>query len=158
MKAIPPPSEKLIEYLAPYDIRVGELALRLREILIDEAPDANEIVFRSYAVSIIFSYTEKWTGAFCYIGVSSNHVNLGFNWGAKLDDPLGILEGEGKQMRHIKIRKPEDLEKPYLRKYIRAAIKQIKADRALKAVNKPLKQPSVTKAGPSKKRAIQRVK
>ncbi|HZS45907.1 MAG TPA: DUF1801 domain-containing protein [Blastocatellia bacterium] len=136
MKEIPPPSEKLIEYLSTYDIRVGELALRLREILIEEAPDANEIVFKSYAVSIIFSYTEKWTGCFCYVGVSSNHVNLGFNYGALLDDPYGVMEGTGKQMRHIKIKKPEDLEKPYLREYIQAAIKLAKPDKTAKPARK----------------------
>jgi hypothetical protein len=149
MNEIPPPSEQLIEYLSPYDVRVGELALRLREIVISEAPDATEIVFRSYAVSIIFSYTEKWTGGFCYIGVATKHVNLGFLEGARLDDPDGVLEGEGKQMRHIKIKKPEDLKKPYLRKFIRAAIKLCKADLAEKATKKTLKAKSTS---PAKKR------
>lgn len=133
---IRPPSEQLIEYLAPYDVRVGELALMLREIVISEAPDATEIVFRSYTVSITFSYTEKWTGGFCYIALATKHVNLGFLEGARLDDPEGVLEGEGKQMRHIKIKKTEDLKKPYLRKYIRAAIKLCKADLVEKAKRK----------------------
>jgi hypothetical protein len=31
-------------------------------------------------------------------------LNLGFFVGAGLSDPLGLLEGSGKRMRHIKIR------------------------------------------------------
>jgi Uncharacterized conserved protein len=149
MNSIPPPSEQLIEYLAPYDVRVGELALRLREIVIGEAPDATEIVFRSYTVSIIFSYTEKWTGSFCYIALATKHVNLGLTEGARLDDPEGVLEGDGKQMRHIKIKKPEDLNKPYLRKFIRAAMKLCKSDLAEKAAKKTTK---MKRTLPAKKR------
>jgi hypothetical protein len=48
--------------------------------------------------------------------------------------------GSGKQIRHIKIARAEDLKKPYLRSFIRAAIKDMQADRANRPV-KPLKIP-----------------
>lgn len=41
-------------------------------------------------------------GLFCYIHRSANHVTLGFQQGTSLDDPDGLLEGDGKDMRHIK--------------------------------------------------------
>jgi hypothetical protein len=50
-------------------------------------------------------------------------LNLGFNHGATLDDPLGILEGTGKQIRHIKIKAPDDLARPEIRAYLRRARK-----------------------------------
>jgi len=36
-------------------------------------------------------------------------VNLGFNDGAALADPKGILEGTGNRIRHLTIKTPADL-------------------------------------------------
>jgi len=122
-----PPTEELIRLLSDYDLKVGELALGLRDIVLSQAPDAVESLFRSYAVSINFSFTGKWTQGFCMVVVYPRHVNLGFHRGAELDDPKGLLEGEGKIMRHIKIASPQDLTRPYLKTFIRAAIKNAKS-------------------------------
>ena len=121
-----PPGDELLQQLSTYDLRVGELALGLRAIVLKEAPSACESIFRSYALALWYSFTGRMSESFCYIGVSSNHVNLGFSRGAELPDPDGVLEGSGKQMRHIKIRRPEDLERPHLRRFIRESIKQVR--------------------------------
>jgi hypothetical protein len=42
--------------------------------------------------------------AFGYVNVFSAHVNVGFFHGADLDDPLELLEGTGRRMRHVKLR------------------------------------------------------
>ena len=63
-----------------------------------------------------------------HIAVYSNHVNLGFNDGASLDDPKGILQGPGKVIRHITMKASEDLERPELRAYIRRARKKALSD------------------------------
>lgn len=125
---IPAPSDQLIGYLAEYDLRVGELALALREVVLREAPEAIENVFKSYVVSTNYSFTGKWTQSFCYIAVYTGHVNLGFTRGVDLEDQEGLLIGEGKQMRHLKILELRDLKRPYLRPFIRAAIKNAKID------------------------------
>lgn len=41
--------------------------------------------------------------AFGYVNAFSAHVNVGFFYGAALDDPAGLLEGAGKRMRHVKL-------------------------------------------------------
>ena len=46
--------------------------------------------------------------AFCYVNAFTAHVNVGFFLGAWLDDPVQLLEGSGKRMRHVKL-KPNDL-------------------------------------------------
>lgn len=46
--------------------------------------------------------------AFAYVNAFSQHVNVGFFVGAWLDDPDGLLEGQGKRMRHVKLRPPVD--------------------------------------------------
>jgi hypothetical protein len=42
-------------------------------------------------------------GLFCYLHRTRNHVTLGFHRGTALKDPKGLLEGEGKGMRHVKL-------------------------------------------------------
>jgi hypothetical protein len=42
--------------------------------------------------------------AFAYVDAHAVHANIGFFFGAFLDDPAGLLEGAGKRMRHVKLR------------------------------------------------------
>jgi len=51
-------------------------------------------------------------------------VNLGFPRGASLPDPKRVLEGEGKAMRHIKFANLRELEQPFVRRYIQAAMEE----------------------------------
>jgi hypothetical protein len=61
---------------------------------------------------------------FCYITTNAGHVNLGFPRGASLPDPNRVLEGTGKAMRHIKFASLREMERPFVRRYIRAAVEQ----------------------------------
>jgi hypothetical protein len=45
-----------------------------------------------------------------YVYSAPDHVQFGFFRGAALKDPKGLLHGEGKFVRHIKLRKPADLD------------------------------------------------
>lgn len=42
--------------------------------------------------------------AFAYVDAFRAHGNIGFFQGANLPDPLGLLEGTGQRMRHVKLR------------------------------------------------------
>lgn len=42
--------------------------------------------------------------AFAYVDAHAEHANIGFFFGAFLDDPAKLLEGTGKRMRHVKLR------------------------------------------------------
>jgi len=118
-----PPDRRLLGYLAPYDPHVSSIALALREIVLEEAPDAVESLAKGYAVAIGFSFTGKpMKDGFCHVVAYSTHVNLGFNRGAQLPDPARILKGTGKSIRHITIRKHEELDSPLIRRYLQAAI------------------------------------
>jgi hypothetical protein len=59
---------------------------------------------------------------FCYLAVSSHHVSLGFIKGTSLRDPGRLLEGTGKNLRHVKFRRTEDLSRPGLRELIAEAV------------------------------------
>src|SRR5580704_16097439 len=41
---------------------------------------------------------------FGYVNVFTSHVNVGFFQGASLPDPARLLQGDGKFMRHVKLR------------------------------------------------------
>jgi hypothetical protein len=52
---------------------------------------------------------------FCFYMVGKNHVTFGFHYGTSLEDPQGLLEGSGKNIRHVKLRAVEDLERKGLK-------------------------------------------
>lgn len=47
-----------------------------------------------------------------------NHVTFGFTRGTSLDDPAGLLEGTGKNLRHVKVKTAEQLRDADLRQLI----------------------------------------
>ena len=123
-----PPDRLLLTYLAPYDPHVSSLALALRDIVLEEAPAAIESLVNGYAVSIGFSFTGKpLKDGFCHVVTYADHVNLGFNRGAQLPDPNGLLAGTGKSIRHLTFRNHDELERPATRRFLQAAIEQLSA-------------------------------
>jgi hypothetical protein len=62
----------------------------------------------------------------CFLAPLKTRVNLGFYHGAHLPDPDHLLAGTGKNLRHVKLNTPEDVDVPALRTLIEAAM----ADRA----------------------------
>lgn len=117
-----PPHPRLLSFLTAYDPGVADLALALREIVLQEAPDASESIYQTYTVAIWFGHSGKMKDMFCYIATNARHVNLGFPRGAELPDPHHVLEGDGKTMRHMKFASDRDLARPFLSRYIRAAM------------------------------------
>jgi hypothetical protein len=63
---------------------------------------------------------------FGYVNAFKGHVNVGFFYGALLEDPAGLLEGSGKRMRHVKLKPGENLDAQGLRNLIDAAYSDIK--------------------------------
>ena len=124
-----PPSEELIRLLTGYGTSAGELALELRAMVLKEAPAAVEKLLQVYVLVFWYSLTGRMSDAFCQVVVYPKGVNLMFNRGAELHDPDGVLEGKGKIIRHIKVRRREDLRNPNLKKFIRAALKHAMVSR-----------------------------
>ena len=64
---------------------------------------------------------------FAYVGVYTAHVNVGFFHGNALPDPSRLLQGNGKFMRHVKLRTSGPVNANALHRLIEAAYKDIKA-------------------------------
>jgi len=63
-------------------------------------------------------------GQFCGIFPYAHHVQLAFSNGAALDDPSGLLSGNGKLRRHINFDHPDSLDEKPVRSLIRRAAAQ----------------------------------
>jgi len=122
-----PPDPQLLGFLEAYGRHISDLALALREMVLEVAPDASESVYQVYTVAIWFGFSGKMKDMFCYITTNANHVNLGFPRGTSLPDPNRVLEGDGKTTRHIKFASLGDVERPFVRRYIQAAMEQAAA-------------------------------
>lgn len=146
----------LRKFLKPYDPKIRDLALQLRALVLEEMAPCYENIYDAYsAVAIGYGTSERFGDGILHIAVYEKAVNLGFNHGASLADPKGILEGKGNQIRHIKITTLEDLARPELRSYIKRARKAAMDD-ARKLGEPPAKKPkgvvSTVKAVYAKKR------
>jgi hypothetical protein len=65
--------------------------------------------------------------AFGYVNAFKDHVNVGFFFGAFLDDPAGLLEGTGKRGRHVKLRPGRDVNAAALARLVDVAYIDIRA-------------------------------
>jgi hypothetical protein len=63
---------------------------------------------------------------FAYIGIYKQHINVGFFYGAFLEDPAGLLEGSGKRMRHVKLKPGQIFDAAALVDLIKAAYADIR--------------------------------
>jgi hypothetical protein len=64
---------------------------------------------------------------FGYVNVFKAHVNVGFFYGAELADTTELLEGNGKRMRHVKVKPGVEVDSNAMDKLIDAAYIDIKA-------------------------------
>lgn len=64
--------------------------------------------------------------AFGYVNAFKAHASVGFFHGAMLADPAGLLEGEGKRMRHVKLRPGRELDDAALGDLIDAAYNDVR--------------------------------
>ena len=106
---------------AAFDPRVRDLAARARALIVDVYPEVVEVPWPRQNVVGYGVGPKKMSEHFCYVAFHRDHVNLGFNQGAELPDPDGLLGGPGKTPRHTRIAAPEDAEDPALRRLLEAA-------------------------------------
>ena len=64
---------------------------------------------------------------FGYVNAFTSHVNVGFFHGAALPDPARLLQGDGKFMRHVKLRPGTETNSAALSRLIAVAYDDIKA-------------------------------
>ena len=109
---------KVQQYLEKTPSPQKEICLKLREIILQVFPDITEELKRGVPV---------FDGGRFEIRVQNNQVNLVFSIAGLTKKQLALFEGNGKTMRHIKIRTIADFDEKKLVKLLKMAGKNLKA-------------------------------
>ena len=111
------PSQLITNQIAGLDDWRGKMLARLRQMILEAAPDITEEWKWDTAV---WSYK----GPVCSAGVFKDHVKLNFFKGAALKDPKGLLNAglEAKATRAIDLHEGDKINEFALKELIRAAV------------------------------------
>jgi hypothetical protein len=110
--------EKKLQYTRP-DLR--DIVLEIRNIIASVAPDATE---SQHSRGFSYYYKERGgpvSAGICQIGIFPDHIRLGFIHGAFLPDPQGLLVGDPKYKKHLRIYQYEEAPWDYMRMLIEAS-------------------------------------
>jgi hypothetical protein len=108
-------------WLGKQSEELGSIAQRWFKAMRERGDDVRELMHDGYPTACVED------APFAYVGVFKNHVNVGFFYGAQLEDPAGLLEGTGKRMRHVKLRPGAPVDSAALATLIDAAYSDIRA-------------------------------
>lgn len=102
-------------------VELGDIARQWFEVMRDCGDDVRELMHDGMPTACLGD------AAFAYVNVFSAHVNVGFFQGSALPDPSGILQGNGKFMRHVKLAPDMPANPAALHRLIEFAYADIKA-------------------------------
>jgi hypothetical protein len=109
--------DALLAQLTP---EVTALVVAADELVRRTDPDVVRVVWPHQKTVGYGVGPKKMSEHYAYIAVHPRHINLGCNYGARLDDG-GLLEGSGENMRKTTIRSADALDDPRLVPTLRAA-------------------------------------
>jgi hypothetical protein len=95
-------NKQVTDYILQASAEQQEIMETVRKIIHNTVKDVKEEIKWSRPVF-------RQESDFAYFKIAKAYVTVGFFQSQKLEDTDGLLEGTGKDMRHIKIRKPEDI-------------------------------------------------
>ena len=101
--------------------KLGAIARPWYERMRDCGDDVRELIHDGHPTACVGDAT------FGYVNAFTAHVNVGFFLGAHLADPAGLLEGTGKNMRHVKLRPDAAIDGAALTALIKAAYSRVKS-------------------------------
>ncbi len=110
--------EKYLRQVAP---ELRDIVLEIRNIVASVAPEATE---KQHSRGFSYYFKERGgpvSAGICQIGIFRDHVRLGFIHGEFLPDPQGMLVGEPKYKKHLRIYHYDDAPWEYLRGLIQAS-------------------------------------
>jgi hypothetical protein len=110
----------LRKYSPVIEAQLREARTRLRALF----PRGFELVYDNYnALVFSISPTERTSDAFISVAGYPKWVTLFFLFGADLHDPIGLLEGQGKRVRSIRLKNPAQINMPEVEALIAQAIR-----------------------------------
>lgn len=123
--AQPPPGEaeaRLAAFLDRYDPAIAAAGRACRQRLHTLFPRSHELVYDNYnALAIGYAPTDRASDVVVSFALYPRWVTLFFMKGAALPDPQRLLGGSGRTVRSIRLRAPEDLDRPAILALVAAA-------------------------------------
>lgn len=114
-----PASDPIAAFFSRYPPDAQAISWELRAMVRAAMPGAHETLYeRENHTSYGPSAARR--DVICYICPLRDYVRLGFMYGLGLPDPAGLLIGEGKRLRHVKVRSLEAARQPALRHLVEA--------------------------------------
>ena len=114
---------KIAGFLAKYSPELNAELRAARSNLRSLFPKGHELVYDNYnALVFAFSATDKSSDAFLSVAGYPKWVTLFFLPGVGLDDPKGLLQGSGSQVRSIRLSSAGQLREPAVKKLIAQAM------------------------------------
>jgi hypothetical protein len=106
------------------------------DLYLADQPPKNQTIIRALRKFVKRAFPElvesvKWSNGcwlkgkvpIAYVYAAPEFTQFGFIRGSSLDDPRGLLEGEGAFVRHIKVRKVSDIDERAFAALLRQAAK-----------------------------------
>jgi len=115
------PERSIENYLQQVPAELRDIVLEIRNIVASVAPDATE---SQHSRGFSYYYKERGgpvSAGICQIGIYHDHIRLGFIHGAFLADPEGLLVGEPKYKKHVRIYHYEEAPWEHLKQLIEAS-------------------------------------
>lgn len=119
-------SKEFDDFLSSYPSNAQAIARKVRALIFDVAPDVSEHIYPVMKVIRYGLEGNKMAGLVFFLMPLKERVNVGFNHGASLPDPKGLLEGTGKNLRHVKLKDVEAVNNPALRTLLKAELSEAK--------------------------------
>jgi hypothetical protein len=91
------------------------IVAEIRQLMKECAPQAKEII--SYGIPAY-----RVNRIIAVISPTKKDITLAFSRGAEFEDKFGLLQGVGKVSKHVKLRKPADVNRDVLCYYIQQAL------------------------------------
>lgn len=107
---------KLLQEIQGVNVDCYEVIQAIRSLIFRMYPNVKEEI--KYG-GILFSVSSPFCGLFSY----TKHVSLEFGNGALLQDEFNMLEGSGKQRRHIKLKTQEEISSKNVPHYLELALR-----------------------------------
>ena len=120
---------QLADFIGRYTPEMAAALTACRRKLQARVPNGYELVYDNYnALAIGYAYADKASASLVSIAGYPRWVTLFFLYGKGLPDPEGLLEGAGVRVRSLRLKSPDDLDRPAVGRLLDLALAAHAAD------------------------------
>lgn len=112
------------EAIQGFDPDIQAIARALKSFIASMHGDFVEVAWPRMKIASYGIGPKKMSEHYAYIAPQKNYVNLGFYHGVALKDPVSLLEGAGKRLRHIKIKSIPEAARKEVASLLKAALRE----------------------------------